>query len=80
MADPERSKTFGERAVGVDFNPSGNDKVNILKAQAAGFIDSCHDWREEAADPDVKRMYALAITHAQMAQMWGVKSATWVDK
>ena len=70
-------QTFGERAVGLTFNPSGDDKVNILKAQIAAFIDSCNDWREEATDPEVKRMYSTAITTAQAAQMWAVKAATW---
>ena len=70
-------RTFGERAVGITFNPSGDEKVNVLKAQIAGFIDSCNDWRKEATDPDVKRMYSVAITEAQTAQMWAVKAATW---
>jgi hypothetical protein len=69
--------TYGEQAVGLNFNPSGDDKVDVLKAQAAAFIDSCHDWREEATDPEVKRMYSVAITEAQGAQMWAVKAATW---
>ena len=59
------------------FNPSGDDKVNVLKSQIAGFIDSCNAWREEATDPEVKRMYSVAITEAQTAQMWAVKAATW---
>jgi hypothetical protein len=71
------SLTFGDRAVGLTFNPSGDDKVNVLKSQIAGFIDSCNDWREEATDPEVKRMYSVAITEAQTAQMWAVKAATW---
>ncbi len=70
-------QTFGERMVGISFNPSGDDKVNVLKSQVAAFIDSCNDWREASDDPEVKRMYALAITNAQVAQMWGVKAVTW---
>jgi hypothetical protein len=70
-------QTFGERAVGLTFNPSGDEKVNVLKAQIAGFIDSCNDWRNEATDLEVKRMYSIAIEHAQTAQMWGVKACTW---
>ena len=69
--------TFGERAVGLTFNPSGDDKVSVLKGQIASFIDSCNDWREAADSPEVKRMYSLAITAAQEAQMWSVKAATW---
>ena len=76
MSD-ERQLTFGERAVGLTFNPSGDGKVDVLKAQIAGFVDSCNDWREEATDPEAKRMYSIAITEAQSAQMWAVKAATW---
>jgi hypothetical protein len=48
-----------------------------LKACAASFIDSCHALREVSEDPEVKRMYSIAITEAQTAQMWSVKAATW---
>jgi hypothetical protein len=69
--------SFGARAVGIQFNPSGSDEVNDLKIAAANFIDLCHQAREEATDPEVKRMYSVAITEAQTAQMWAVKAATW---
>jgi hypothetical protein len=69
--------TFGERAVGLTFNPSGDERVRILKEIAAGFIDACNDARDDATDPEVKRMYSIAITEAQTAQMWAVKGATW---
>lgn len=78
MRDIETTEqTFGERAVELLFNPSGNDKVNVLKAQAAAFIDSCNDYREAATDPEVKRLYSIAITEAQTAQMFSDKAATW---
>ena len=70
-------QTFGARAVGISFNPSGDETVNQLKLFAASFIDLCNDMREEATSPEVKRMYSLAITEAQTAQMWAVKAATW---
>ena len=70
-------QTFGERAVGKSFNPSGDDVVTILKQMSADFIDFCHEGREKATDPEVKRMYSVAITEAQTAQMWAVKAATW---
>jgi hypothetical protein len=71
------SLTYGERAVGLSFNPSGNPLVIDLKTAAAEFIDVCHDRRNLATDPEVKRMYSVAITEAQSAQMWSVKAATW---
>ena len=73
----ERKMTFGERAVGLTFNPSGEPLVHELKASAALFIEHCHQERELTKDPEVKRMYSLAITAVQEAQMWAVKAATW---
>jgi hypothetical protein len=73
----DKEQTFGERAVGLSFNPSGNDLVTHLKAEAAEFIDTCAAQRGNATDPEVKRMYSVAITEAQTAQMWAVKAATW---
>lgn len=70
-------QTFGERAVGLTFNPSGDDAVHLLKSAAASFIDLCNDARVATDDPEVKRMYSVAITEAQAAQMWAVKAATW---
>jgi hypothetical protein len=73
----ERQMTFGERAVGITFNPSGDPVVGELKTISARFIDYCQNMREQATDPEVKRMYSVAITEAQTAQMWAVKAATW---
>ena len=72
--------TYGERAVGLSFNPSGNADVIKLKTLFAAVIDCCHDLRGAAASPEVKRMYSLAITEAQAGQMWSVKAATWRDE
>ena len=73
----ETEQSFGERAVGLTFNPSGDPTVIDLKTESARFIDLCHQMREAADDPEVKRMYSVAITEAQAAQMWAVKAATW---
>jgi hypothetical protein len=69
--------SFGQRAVGLSFNPSGDQTVHLLKQQIAEFIDACDEARKTSADPEVKRMYSVAITEAQTAQMWAVKAATW---
>lgn len=72
-----RELSFGERAVGLTFNPSGDPLVQSFKEKAAAFIDEAHALRLRSADPEVKRMAAVAITEAQTAQMWAVKAATW---
>lgn len=74
---PERELTFGEKAVGLSFNPSNNESVQQLKEEAASFIDKCNDHRSATEDADVKRMLSVAITEAQTAQMWAVKAVTW---
>lgn len=75
----QREMTFGEKAVGLTFNPSGNEAVQQLKEKAAAFIDACNDYRNATQDGEVKRMLSVAITEAQTAQMWGVKAVTWTN-
>jgi hypothetical protein len=78
MSDaPTRELTFGEKAVGLSFNPSGDARVRELKELSAAFIDACNALRDGTTSGEVKRMYSVAITEAQTAQMWGVKAATW---
>lgn len=69
--------TFGEKAVGLSFNPSGDDAVAKCKAQFAACIDTMNDLRERTTNPEIKRMASVAITEAQTAQMWAVKAIAW---
>jgi streptogramin lyase len=73
----ETTLTFGQRACGVSFNPGGNVTVAAIKAQFAAMVDLLHAAREDATDPEVKRMLSVAITETQTAQMWAVKAVTW---
>lgn len=77
MSQAERELTFGEKAVGLNFNPGGNPVVNDLKACYAQVIDRAKAVRDASDDPEVKRMASIAITEAQTSQMWAVKAATW---
>lgn len=72
-----RSQTYGEKAVGLSFNPSGDDAVATCKAGFAKLIDQMFDLRANATDPEAKRLASVAITEAQTAQMWAVKALTW---
>lgn len=72
----EQELSFGQKAVGLTFNPSNSVPVQQLKEQAAAFIDTCNDYRNATSDPEVKRMLSVAITEAQTAQMWAVKAVT----
>lgn len=72
-----RTLSFGEKAVGLGFNPSANVQVNEFKRGFAEVIDRANALREQSDNPEVKRMLAIAITEAQTAQMWAVKAVTW---
>ena len=69
--------TFGQKAVGLTFNPSGDDAVGKCKQMFADTIDQMNDLRNQTSSGDVKRMCSEAITNAQTAQMWAVKAITW---
>jgi hypothetical protein len=73
----EREMTFGEKAVGLSFNPSGDEAVNACKAAFAIVINQMNDLRTATDNTEVKRMASVAITEAQTAQMWAVKAITW---
>lgn len=68
--------TFGEKAVGLTFNPSGDETVQKLKELYAQIIDVCNDARTEAGPGEKGRLLSVAITEAQGAQMWAVKGVT----
>ena len=72
-----RELTFGEKAVGVTFNPSSNPMVDAIKEKSAELIDLMHTLREATGNPEVKRQLSTAMTNAQTAQMWAVKAVTW---
>lgn len=77
----ERPLTFGEKAVGLTFNPSQNGDVDFLKKTYAQIIDHLDDFRQgyikRGDNPEMVRLCSIAITEAQTAQMWAVKAVTW---
>lgn len=76
----ESELTFGEKAVGLTFNPSGDLLVNQIKNVFAAAIDQMNDLRHlPTTSPEKKRLCSVAITELQGAQMWAVKAATWRD-
>lgn len=69
--------TFGQRAVGLNFNPSGDDDIGQAKQKFADVIDQLNDMKSETENNEVKRLCSVAITESQCAQMWAVKAITW---
>jgi len=73
------SQTYGQKAAGLSFNPSGNDAVSEAKQNAADLIDQMNELRISSGSPEQKRLASIAITELQAAQMWAVKALTWKD-
>ena len=71
--------TKGEYRVGINFNPSADDKVAQIKRAAADLIDLIEELSDGTAGEhamEVRRLKALAQTHIEDAAMWAVKAAT----
>ena len=84
-----RPQTFGEKAVGIGFNPARDPKVQQIKESYAKTIDYLENERklvslehaitgDQAESKKEKlRQLSVAITEAQTSQMWAVKALTW---
>jgi hypothetical protein len=72
----DQKQTFGQKAMGVSFNPSGDDRVARLKALYAEIADILDEDRGDNHD-ERARLASVAITEAQGAQMWAVQAVTY---
>lgn len=78
--------TYGEKAVGLSFNPGNNPDVDKIKKLSAQLIDIMDDLRKsqntlhDGKGSEGQRLCSVAITEIQTAQMWAVKAITWNDK
>lgn len=79
MPTAATTPTYGQKAVGLSFNPSGDDAVANCKQGFAKLIDQMNDFRTNSTSNEQKRLASVAITEAQGAQMWAVKALTWKD-
>lgn len=75
----KRQQTYGERAVGLSFNPSNDDEVHQIKKMYADIIDKMDKLKHESESGEVKRLCSISIHEAQTAQMWAVKAITWKE-
>jgi len=69
--------TFGQKAVGLDFNPGGSDLVAQIKLNFSITIDHLNLCRAQTDNSEKKRMYSVAITDAQTSCKWAVDAASW---
>ena len=78
MAEQVKELSYGEKAVGITFNPSNDENVEKVKALYAEIIDTINNIRGEDRN-EKARLLSIAVTEAQTAQMWAVKGITWKD-
>ena len=76
---PPPQLSFGQKAVGLTFNPGWSDEVNKVKQIMAVVIDEMNDLRSSTKSQEMKRLCSVAITELQGSQMWCVKAITWKD-
>ena len=77
--------TYGQKAVGITFNPGGMPQVNRIKELSAALIDELYNQLNDNAGDTIDRVmnlekieqFTLAIRKIQEGQMWGVKATTW---
>ena len=81
VENAERPQTFGEKAVGITFNPSGSDEVYEAKMLAAKQIDLLEKVHIKLANTSWVRnvLRTQAFNLIIQAQMALVKYITWKD-
>jgi hypothetical protein len=75
----EEKLTYGQKAVGITFNPVGDELITQTKQAFANEIDRMNGLRDWTQSPEQKRLCSIAITKIQTAQMWAIKASTWKD-
>lgn len=82
-AQNDRPMTAGEIAVGMKFNPSGDETVAKIKALAAEMFDIVEQSVDVNRDEDShytvarqRKMRDAALHEIVSAQMWAVKVVT----
>lgn len=73
----QRELTFGEKLVGINFNPGGNPKVNLAKELCAELADLLNDDNNSKETSQFsQRLFSHAVCEILNAQMNVVKVLT----
>lgn len=72
--------TYGQKLLGINFNPSDLDSIGICSKNISTVIDQLNDLREKTESPETKRLCSVAITELQGAYMWTVRALENRDK
>jgi hypothetical protein len=78
MSTPD-GRSLGAFRVRESFNPSESNTVDKIKRFTADLIDLCQELENIDAGsttPEQTRLCRLAMTHYEIACMFGVKAAT----
>lgn len=70
-------ETYGTKAVGLTFNPSGDPKVQQIKSLYAQIIDLLHEDITPTGNGMGDKLRDTAEQQAILAQMAAVKYVTW---
>ena len=62
--------TYGQKLVGLKFNPSELTSVDVAKENLALEIDRMDLLRKTSESQEQKRLASTAITEIQRASMW----------
>lgn len=73
------NQSFGQKLVGITFNPSGNILIDAVKQNAADTIDLIQDSTQGVTSEEARMIHNEAISRIMDAQMWAVKAITWKD-
>lgn len=80
QADTKRPLSYGEKAVGIQFNPSGDANVNTAKQLSAQLIDLINDTRSPNDSRFLNGLATAAVNAVVTAQMLVVKVITWREE
>lgn len=75
---PVPELSYGQKAVGITFNPSGDPDVSKVKDLCAQIIDLITaPYQNAKQTPEQYALFTHAVREVQSAQMWAVKALTY---
>ena len=77
--DRQSQLSYGERQVGLTFNPSGNPQVLEVKKLYASVIDALIQFSDSSPTGSLEKTveFQQAVIQAKTACMWAVKAITY---
>jgi hypothetical protein len=78
MTVADNKDSLGAQRVRIDFNPTKNNDVHVIKSMTGALINLCSELNKKGdkESAEKRRLIALANTAYEEAAMWAVKAAT----